>query len=178
MKQVMLSVNWTKKLNVSKVATKIPALIVVSALLSCAIVGTLNYFATADALSVAAENKLNALLEARRQALRDYLTSIEQDIRFQADNPTVHSAVKSFVSAWTRLGETPTERLHKAYIEDNPYPVGEKQNLDQAEDGSRYSKVHERYHPWFRRFTQERGYYDLFLFDTQGNLIYSVFKGS
>ena len=171
-----LSMDWTTKFNVSKIATKIPALIVVSALLSCAIFGTLNYFATADALSVAAKNKMNALLEARRQALRDYLTSIEQDIRFQADNPTVKSAVKSFVSAWTRLGETPTERLHLAYIEDNPHPVGEKQNLDKAEDGSRYSKVHERYHPWFRRFAQERGYYDLFLFDTQGNLIYSVFK--
>ncbi len=48
--------------------------------------------------------------------------------------------------------------------------------LDAASDGSRYSDVHGRYHPWFRAFLEERGYYDIFLFDAEGDLVYTVFK--
>ena len=33
-----------------------------------------------------------------------------------------------------------------------------------------------KYHPWFHKLQQDEGYYDVFLFDTEGNLIYSVFK--
>ena len=57
-----------------------------------------------------------------------------------------------------------------------PTPVGEKDNLDKADDGSDYSSFHRQYHPWFRQFQRERGYYDIFLFDKDGNLVYTVFK--
>ena len=33
-----------------------------------------------------------------------------------------------------------------------------------------------KYHKWFHKLQQDEGYYDVFLFDTEGNLIYSVFK--
>ncbi|MBL4907006.1 MAG: HAMP domain-containing protein, partial [Sneathiella sp.] len=52
----------------------------------------------------------------------------------------------------------------------------EKEKLDYAEDGTRYSDVHKKYHPWFRKALNTREYYDIFLFDMDGNLIYSVFK--
>jgi len=59
---------------------------------------------------------------------------------------------------------------------ENPHPTGQKENLDAADDDSTYSDVHALYHPWFRQFLRERGYYDIFLFDLDGNLIYTVFK--
>lgn len=68
--------------------------------------------------------------------------------------------------------------LQYEYIADNPNPVGEKQKLDDAEDGSNYSKLHARYHPIFRDIVKEFGYYDLFLIDNEGNVVYSVFKES
>ncbi|MEL6938368.1 MAG: adenylate/guanylate cyclase domain-containing protein [Cyanobacteria bacterium J06598_1] len=66
--------------------------------------------------------------------------------------------------------------LQYEYIANNGSVVGEKQKLDDAGDGSTYSKFHQTYHPIFRDIVEEFGYYDLFLIDNDGNIVYSVFK--
>lgn len=66
--------------------------------------------------------------------------------------------------------------LQYHYIAANPHPVGKKDNLDQARDGSTYSQVHGRYHPHFRNIIKSFGYYDMFLIDPQGNIVYTVYK--
>jgi hypothetical protein len=66
--------------------------------------------------------------------------------------------------------------LQYHYIAANPYPVGKKETLDAAKDGSNYSQIHARYHPIFRRIIDKFGYYDLFLIDPQGNIVYTVYK--
>jgi methyl-accepting chemotaxis protein len=68
-------------------------------------------------------------------------------------------------------------RLQRAYISANPNPVGSKDALQTAADGTRYDTVHDRYHETFRRFQREFGYYDLFLVEPGGaHIVYSVFK--
>jgi methyl-accepting chemotaxis protein len=63
------------------------------------------------------------------------------------------------------------------YIANNAFPLGEKDRLDRAPDGSRYSEVHADYHPLFRNYLREFGYYDIFLVDSAtGDIVYSVFK--
>lgn len=71
-----------------------------------------------------------------------------------------------------------TERsLQGIYIGDNPHPIGEKQNLMKALDGSRYSDVHARYHGYFKALVEEFGLYDIFLIDkASGRIVYSMFK--
>ena len=66
--------------------------------------------------------------------------------------------------------------LQDMYLARNPHPVGEKLRLDRAEHGCTYNKLHAVYHPRVRDFLESFGYYDIFLFDLEGNLIYSVFK--
>lgn len=66
--------------------------------------------------------------------------------------------------------------LQYHYIAANPNPVGKKQRLDKAKDGSAYSQVHARYHPIFRNIIEKFGYYDMFLIDPQGTVVYTVFK--
>ncbi|MGB5900835.1 MAG: adenylate/guanylate cyclase domain-containing protein [Geitlerinemataceae cyanobacterium] len=66
--------------------------------------------------------------------------------------------------------------LQYYYIADNIHPLGEKQKLDFARDSSKYSQAHDRFHPFFRSFIEKFGYYDLFLIDPQGNIVYTVFK--
>lgn len=159
-----------------RISGKIPALVFVSAVVSCVAVGALSYFSNSSALETSAQDKLTALAETRRLALGDYLDTIRQDIVFQSSNPTVHEALKSFSSAWNSMGEGQTATLQRLYIDDNPNPTGSKENLDFAPDGSVYSTIHAQFHPWFRQFLRERGYYDIFLFDTDGNLVYTVFE--
>jgi len=66
--------------------------------------------------------------------------------------------------------------LQVEYIVDNPNPIGEKSKLETVEDGSKYSQLHQRYHPIFKEIVDEFGYYDLFLIDNGGNIVYSVAK--
>lgn len=48
--------------------------------------------------------------------------------------------------------------------------------LDYAEGDEKYHEIHAKYHPIYRQKLYDRGYYDIFFFDLQGDLIYSVFK--
>ena len=66
--------------------------------------------------------------------------------------------------------------LQVMYIADNPHPVGSKHLLDAAAEPCDYNRLHRRFHPLIRDFLESFGYYDIFLFDLDGNLVYSVFK--
>jgi class 3 adenylate cyclase len=71
---------------------------------------------------------------------------------------------------------TASRYLQYHYIAANPNPVGKKHLLNTATDGSDYSRLHARYHPIFRNIIQKFGYYDMFLIDPQGTVVYTVFK--
>lgn len=62
------------------------------------------------------------------------------------------------------------------HISQNPHPLGSKELMDRAADESRYSELHARIHPVIRSYLNEFGYYDIFLVDTRGVIVYSVFK--
>jgi hypothetical protein len=75
--------------------------------------------------------------------------------------------------AWDAYGGTTDARregLQMSYVTD------QKEFLDFAEGDEQYHSVHKVYHPTYRSVLYERNYYDIFLFDLNGDLIYSVFK--
>lgn len=66
--------------------------------------------------------------------------------------------------------------LQHAFIAANQHPLGEKHLLDMPLAESDYGKAHATYQPAFRSFVAQAGYYDVFLVDLDGNIVYSVFK--
>ena len=66
--------------------------------------------------------------------------------------------------------------LQKAYITESPYPAGSKVLLDRADGDLEYHKVHAKHHSRYRALIDRMGYYDLFLFNIEGDLVYSVYK--
>jgi len=67
--------------------------------------------------------------------------------------------------------------LQYLYIRRNENPLGSKELLNAADDGSAYSAAHALYHPIFRSFLKRLGIYDFFLVDADtGTIVYSVFK--
>lgn len=67
--------------------------------------------------------------------------------------------------------------LQDLYIRRNEHPLGSKDSLDDAGDGSAYSRTHARYHPILRGVQKRFGLYDLFIADADtGDVVYSVFK--
>lgn len=160
-----------------KLSQKIPGIMISMALLTAILVGWIAIQnATKDSLD-AASQKLLALEASRAAALGDYLKSIEQDLSTLSTNATTLAALREFTSGFDGLGFGNTKSyLQKQYIEDNKNPAGSKHLLDFAPDGSAYSETHKKYHPWFRQFLTEKSYYDIFLFDKRGNIVYTVFK--
>jgi len=63
------------------------------------------------------------------------------------------------------------------YIVRNPYTVAGRVKLNDALDGSDYSKVHKKYHPILREYAEKFGFGDMMLVDgATGDVIYTVKK--
>lgn len=62
------------------------------------------------------------------------------------------------------------------WIQQNTHPIGSKNNLIVTGSGDRYDTLHKGTHPYFNDFITRFGYYDLFVINTHGDVVYSVYK--
>lgn len=118
------------------------------------------------------------LLDDKSQRLHNWLDSVRTDVHILSELSVTQTAIQDFTAAWLEMGTGQQVKLQQLYIDDNPFPTGEKDKFEGASDGSTWSAMHKTYHADFHSFQQRRNYYDIFLFDLNGNLIYSVFKES
>lgn len=59
-----------------------------------------------------------------------------------------------------------------------PYTTWEEATLaDDAEDGSAWSAAHRQFHPYYRAMTELQDFEDVLMIDTEGNVVYTAFKG-
>jgi len=142
------------------------------------------------------ENQLQTLATtlSTQDALRDFSQSYA-NYPYQEVSSGDYSALKNYYSSqfgstyqqgnsgtsanemsrYLQLDEV-GRALQARYIGVNPNGLGEKHNLDRDSLGSDYDAAHARYHPAIRHFLEAFGYYDIFLIDNTGNVVYSVFK--
>lgn len=158
-----------------RISTKLPAVVLGGALIVAVGIGLASYQATKSSLIQMADDQLQATATVAHRKFEAFVETIEREIHIVATNPMTVGATIEFNQAWAALS-SPTEHLQAAYIENNPHPLGQKDRLDQAVTGEVYDEVHGMYHPWFRELQQSSSYYDVFLFNAEGELIYSVFK--
>jgi len=91
----------------------------------------------------------------------------------------LRAAIMDFKQTWDDYipGGTDKQRgeaLYDLYFTKNP----DRENLDVAAGPEQYHVVHQKWHPKYRQTLYDRKYYDIFMFDLRGNLIYSVYKES
>lgn len=162
-----------------RLSKKIPALVLGAAAVVGIGVGVESYLTSSVIVKELTKERLQTAAETGEKETVAYLQAIERELILTAEHPGTAAAVQEFASVWDfwkMYGGNPQEELQAAYITGNPHPTGEKHKLDRAETGSAYDEVHAKYHPWFRKLQQDQGYYDVFLFDAKGNLVYTVFK--
>jgi methyl-accepting chemotaxis protein len=159
------------------ISRKLPIMIGAMAAFAATATGVTAYLVSADASLKKSETLLADAADAKVKALGDYLSRVRGDAEELASSPHVQSALASFVSGYDQIND-PTSTLQRLYIEQNSHKAGEKDKLMAAADGSEYSQAHARLHPWFRSLLRMNGYYDIFLFDTRGRTVYTVFKES
>ena len=66
--------------------------------------------------------------------------------------------------------------VQSAYLANNPNPLGSKDLLVSSGTLPDYDQAHEEFHPIFRDLLKIFGYYDIFLVDRTGEIVYSVYK--
>ena len=161
-----------------KLSSKIPMLVIASVLVSSVAVGVANFVSASDAVKTLAQHETSQVAQAKKEMLETYFNNVRKDAVLAADSLNSSQGLIDLIPAWNEIEGNKIKYLQYHYIKANPHPTGEKEKLDYAKDGTTYSQVHRRIHPWMRRMVTEVGYYDIFLFDLKGNMVYSVFKES
>jgi len=164
------------KLPSLKIAYRLPLALAGSALAVGLGVGVASFIISSNAVDHLTRNELETVVENKELELEAYFEEIKKDLQVQSENPVIINGIKDFSAAWLRIEGDAAEVLRGAYIRDNPYPLGERDKLQNAKSGEWYDSVHERYHPFLRHIGTVKGYYDVFLFDQNGHLVYSVAK--
>ena len=159
-----------------RLSKKLPLLIALPTIMLTMASGLIYTWQSHSALSTSREASFDALLDERSHALDTWLAGLQTETRAMSASNSVETALRDFDMAWQQLGANPGEHLRTAYIFDNPNPMGQKDELMKAADQSHWSELHQEYHLGFQTFQREQGYYDLFLMNPQGDLVYSVFK--
>ena len=111
-------------------------------------------------------------INSMRNELASYYSN-EFGREYSKLNNGKNADVKSFLAKL----DPESVALQYHYIQKNKNPLGNKHKLNDAKDGSRYSRIHSQYHPPIRQFLEEFEYYDVFIADSEsGDIIYSVYK--
>ena len=158
-----------------RIAQKVPLAIIGGALLVSAAVGVVSYVVSAGTMESMSQERLRAISIERAENVTNFLDGLTEDIIQMANTPLIADTVKALAVTWTQLDD-PTAQLQKNFITDNPFPEGERAQLDLPEQKNAYSFGHKSAHPGLRAVIQGRGYPELFLFDLEGHLIYTVNK--
>lgn len=162
-------------LNSVRIGPKLTGIMAAFVAINVIAMTTLGYNAMRVSVESQARDKLESVGRLQADAFEDILSAIDRDIRLGSRAPLVAEALVGFSRAYRELVD-PVNRLRTDYIDANPHPLGQKDMLLEAGTGSYYDAVHRRYHPTFDDIQNEMGYYDVFLFDPAGNLVYTVFK--
>jgi len=159
-----------------KLFSQLTLLTVATAVSAIAIAFYISAHLASEAITDEVGTKLEGILDGRHEALTSYLSSVEKDLLISANSQTTREAVVEFSQAYAMFGAQAQSRLQHDYITNNPHSDGKKDTLLRAEHDHDYHRVHQIYHPYFRKVKDLKGLYDIFIFDTKGNLVYSVFK--
>ena len=148
---------------------KMPILVAVPTLLIALAVSLFSYFQASAALDERREASFEAVLHQYAHALKTLQAETVQDLMLMAKERSVIDAVNLFSMAYERIGDDAGAQVRQITSDGSVTPAAEN-----ADPTAVWRQTHLNYHESFRDFQEARGYYDVFLFDLDGNLVYSV----
>ena len=160
-------------MKLSSLNFKIPAAVALLCLLTAAVVAIISYRGAESALRQAAQEQLELVRHNRTQKLERWFGGAQKDLNVLLRTKIIKDSVTQFTGAWRDMGNSAESRLQ------NTFQAG--QSTVQTTGGvdlslQRYISAHNQFHPFFEEFMNEAGYYDVFLIDPDGNLVYTVLK--
>ncbi len=151
----------------------LPAAIVSLCLTVAAVMATFSLIGLRATLLDEAQQKLNVVLEQRLEDLQRYFDHAETALLEEASSPQTLHALEEFANGWRQLGLSAADRLRSEYIDGGN---GQRSTEGVTSGINTYRATHEEYHIHFNSIRGQLDYYDVFLIDTQGDIVYSVDK--
>lgn len=145
-----------------------------ASLVSVAISGWVASGGLYEAYSV----KISDSATVRAAQVERYRDGVKGDFAYLVDLLETQNAIGRFTIALNVVSAFGFDltTIHKIYVDDSPFSVGERHKLDKADAGGAYSDEHVFFHPGMRAFLEARGYYDIFFIAANGDVVYSVYK--
>lgn len=145
------------------------------ALLAAGLVGYLAFAQSQAALLEAARERLEIVANARAQALQGRFDGAGRDIEALSANAAVRTALRELADAFRLNAEQ-----RAGFVAHFTGPGDREQRLARtgAGESSLYSWRHDDIHGSFRAVIADRGYADILVLDTRGNVVYSAAKGA
>jgi methyl-accepting chemotaxis protein len=158
---------------------KLPVLLVGFSLAVALTLQAISYVEFRRSSLEAARIQFSDSIHAKEAAVTGWLAAAQTEALIVAASPTTVEALTrmqlSFQSHDPASG-TPADALQEAYIARNPNVQADRDLLDRAEGTQTYHADHATFHPYFRTVVDRGGFYDFFLFDLDGNIVYSTAK--
>lgn len=155
---------------------KLPLAAALLTLISVGVASAISLYVGPRIVTETANEKLGAIASGKRNQIDTFLENIQKDIVAVAERKEIAAALVGFSKVWSDIEGPADEALQKRYVTDNPNPVGQRHLLETA-NVDNYDKLHERYHMRFYDILASQGYYDVFLINMEGDVLYSVAKG-
>jgi methyl-accepting chemotaxis protein len=162
-----------------KLSQKLPLALIGSAIVVGAGVGIVSYFLASSALEAQARQNLDTIAFERANQLSTYMQGIESDLKKTAKSDNTLFAIGGFSKAWRgldnpSLGTDASSTLQQAFLTGD---VAKRIDVDKVAGLTpAYAVNHTHYQPIYREQIETQGYHDLYLFDTDGHLVYSTLK--
>lgn len=165
-----------KKLSKPRLSAKLPAAITALVVVMMVGMAAIIFVQSQKSLTHSAELSLQNVVETQSEIIEGWMEENRADLGVLAQHPVVRGAMVEMTAAFALTASDPKAYLQGQYVSGNPHPVGERQKLDMAADGSAYSAVHGKFHPALRDLAEHWEFYDIFLVSRQGDILYTVAK--
>lgn len=165
-------------LNNIKISVKLPLIILSLSTIALTGMGVLAYYNAKSTLDEGGRARMQIALQTRSASVSSWYENLSKEVITQSSSPSTRRAVTEFIGAWTALPGNKTEFLKEHFKPVTANDADAEKVVDFSAVQTDYSRRHRRRHPYFQTVLERNSYYDIFLFDTEGNLIYSVAKES
>jgi methyl-accepting chemotaxis protein len=157
---------------------KLPMMIVGLSLAVAALLMTFVYLDMRNSALADARIEMDMAVQQRADALNSWIDRMSQDMEISRTSPVVTYAMDRMAAAFDEYPGETLPRLQEAFITNNPHPASERHLLTFVQGGLAYFNEHGKYHEVLNSRRQIWGYYDVFLIDLNGNVVYTAAKES
>ncbi|ARE39375.1 Methyl-accepting chemotaxis protein I (serine chemoreceptor protein) [Rhodovulum sp. P5] len=164
-----------RKFTQMPISRRLPVMLVLILAFTTTAMGVTLYQLAQSMRIEAAQTMIKGLAEDQAARVEEWVHSKATHLAGKAATPLASKAVTTLDAAIAVDGGD-LKAVQKAYVTDNPHPLGQRQALEDAGDGSAYSAAHAPVQRQLRSMLDNFGYYDIFLFNLKGDLIYTVVK--